>query len=374
MATTSGTYAYTVNQTVQFGPGCTSTAIPKLLKRFGVSKALIVCGNSLATKTDVISKIKKILGSSHAGTFTDIGQHAPFSGVQKGLEEYEKTGADCIISVGGGSPIDATKAMSYYAHEKTQKFITHIAIPTTLSAAEFSPMAGFTKDGKKTGVSDPGLSPTAVILDAEHSLETPMRLWLTTGLRAMDHAIETLYRPYAPPFIRTLAYSAIHALFENLPACQKNPDDLKVRQNLQLAAWHSLFPYRQEEDKKSALGLSHALGYAIGAPYSIAHGQCSCLSLGPTIRFKAHHQSSEMDRDNLAKILEVIGQSTTGSVIGDVEKVGDLVDGLVKELGYDQGMLELGVPDKEELNKICETAGLKGEEKDDMIKRLQSKL
>lgn len=109
MATVSGTYAYTANQTVQFGAGCTSTALPKLLKKFGATKALIVCGTSLATKTNVISKIKGILGSSHVGTFTDIGQHAPFSGIEDGLNEYERCGADCIVSVGGGSPIDATK-------------------------------------------------------------------------------------------------------------------------------------------------------------------------------------------------------------------------------------------------------------------------
>lgn len=374
MANTKGTYAYTCNQTVQFGPGSAATSLPKLLKKFSIGKALIVCGKSLATKTDVISRIEKILGPCHAGTFTEIGQHAPFSGIEMGLAEYQSRGADCIISVGGGSPIDASKAISYYSHEKTGRFITHIAIPTTLSAAEFTPMAGFTKDGKKTGVADPNLPPTAVILDAEYSLKTPIKLWLTTGLRALDHAIETLYRPYAPPFIRTLAYSAISDLFEYLPKCKANPEDLTIRQRLQLAAWHSLFPYKQEDDAKSALGLSHAIGYCLGAPYSIAHGQCSCISLGPTIRFKAHHQASEQDLANLAAILPLIGQKSTGSVTSDVEKVGDAVDGLVKELGYDQGMLELGVPSPKELDKICSGAGLKGDEKEDMIKQLQAKL
>lgn len=373
MATTSGTYAYTVNQTVQFGPGCTADALPKLLKRLGAKRALIVCGTSLATKTDVIDKIVRILGPAHVGTFTDIGQHAPVEGVHKGLQKYEDSGADCIVSVGGGSPIDATKAMSYYANEKNHAFITHIAIPTTLSAAEFTPMAGFTKDGKKTGVSDPNLPPTAVILDAEHALATPMKLWLTTGMRALDHAVETLYRPYAPPFIRTLAYSAIKDLFAYLPQCKRDPKNLTVRQNLQLAAWHSLFPYRQEDDAKSALGLSHALGYMIGAPYGIAHGQCSCVTLGPTVRYKADHATEE-ERERLAGVLDVLGEKRTGSVRGDVTEVGRLIDRLVSDLGYDQGLLELGLPAKEELGTVCAGAGLKGDDKDDMMTLLHAKL
>lgn len=132
----TGTYAYTTNQTIQYGPACTADALPKLLKRFKVTKALIICGKSLATKTGVIKKIEGILGTAHAGTFYKIGQHAPVEAVEEALAELQSNGADAVISVGGGSPIDSAKAISYWNHEKTGKFLTHIAIPTTLSAAE----------------------------------------------------------------------------------------------------------------------------------------------------------------------------------------------------------------------------------------------
>ncbi|CCG84132.1 protein of unknown function [Taphrina deformans PYCC 5710] len=373
MSAPSGTYAYTTNQTVQYGPGCTSTALPKLLQRFGAKKALIVCGTSLATKTNVIKSITDILGSAHAGTFTDIGQHAPIEGIERGLRQYTDSGADCIVSVGGGSPIDATKAMSHYSNERHGRFITHIAIPTTLSAAEFTPMSGFTRDGKKTGVAGPNLPPTAIILDAEHSLETPMKLWITTGLRALDHAVESLYRPFVPPFIRTLAYSSIADLFEYLPKCQADAENIGYRQSLQLAAWHSLFPYRQEDEAKSALGLSHALGYMLGAPYAIAHGQCSCITLGPVVRYKSTH-ATDVEKERVAHILTVLGRPRSGDVTKDVAQVGDLIDSLVADLGYGQGMLELGVPSKAELVKICEGAGLKDADRDAMMALLQPKL
>lgn len=263
--------------------------------------------------------------------------------------------------------------MSFYAEKKSGRFITHVSIPTTLSAAEFTPMAGFTKEGKKTGVSDPQLAPTGVILDAEHSLETPLKLWITTGFRALDHAVETLYRPYAPPFIRTLAYDAIKTLLTDLPLCQADPQDLRVRQRLQVAAWHSLFPYKQEDDAKSALGLSHALGYMLGAPYSIAHGQCSCLTLGPVVRFKATHATPE-EKERLAAILPLVNEESSSDVNADVLRVADLIDSTVTKLGYGQGLLALGVPDEAALDTVCTGAGLSGTAKSDMINLLRPKL
>lgn len=399
MSSTQGTYAYTVNQTVQYGPGITHSALPKLLTQFGCKKAFIVCGKSLKTKTGVIDEIVAILGKSHhGGTFSDIGQHAPIEGIEKALEAFKETGSDCLISVGGGSPIDACKAMSFFHHQHSSSsspdekegglgksglsagFLPHIAIPTTLSAAEFTPMSGFTKNGKKTGVADAQLAPTGVILDAKWSLETPLRLWLTTGMRAMDHAVETLYRPYAPPFIRTLAYSAIKDLFAYLPKCRDDPSNLETRQLLQLAAWHSLFPYRQEDDAKSTLGLSHALGYMIGAPYSVPHGLCSCITLGPVIRYKATHlPPPELAR--LAEIQSLLykreGDSvaTATSTKEQVFQVADLVDGLVKDLGCDQGLQELGGIGEDQLPGICTGAGLqKEDERKAMIDLLKAKL
>jgi alcohol dehydrogenase class IV len=75
----------------------------------------------------------------YAGTFHDIGQHSPISGIRAGVEAFKTSGADIIVSVGGGSPIDASKAIIFFLHEELGgEFFRHIAIPTTLSAAEYS--------------------------------------------------------------------------------------------------------------------------------------------------------------------------------------------------------------------------------------------
>ena len=134
---TINSFSYTANKSIQYGIGCTKQALPRLLNQFDAKKAMIICGKSLATKTKVIKTIEGILGDAHAVTFSEISQHAPVEAIERALKQFKDSGADVLISVGGGSPIDSTKAMSYWNHEQHGSFITHIAIPTTLSAAEY---------------------------------------------------------------------------------------------------------------------------------------------------------------------------------------------------------------------------------------------
>lgn len=132
---------------------------------------------------------------------------------------------DTIISIGGGSPIDSAKAISYRVHEKTGNFLHHISIPTTLSAAECSFLAGYTQeDGMKTGVRDPKIAVSVIIYDAKFALKTPEKLWLSTGIRALDHAVELMYNPAATEApSKPLSLSSIQALFEYLPKYKEDP-------------------------------------------------------------------------------------------------------------------------------------------------------
>ena len=119
-------------------------------------------------------------------------------------------------------------------------------------------------------MNDQALAPSAIILDAELTLATPARLWLSTGIRALDHAVESLYRDVVTPPLKHLCHAAIGDLFTYLPQSHKDPTDVAVRQKLQLASWMSLWPIKIQ--KYSALGLSHSLGHKLGARYGIGHG------------------------------------------------------------------------------------------------------
>lgn len=118
------------------------------------SRAFVLTGSSLANKTSLIKQVEEQLGSRHASTFSKIGQHAPVKELDEATELVLKDeNIDTIISVGGGSPIDSAKAISYRLNEKKKgKFLHHITIPTTLSAAECTLGAGYTnEEGMKTG-------------------------------------------------------------------------------------------------------------------------------------------------------------------------------------------------------------------------------
>jgi len=196
------------------------------------------------------------------------------------------------------------------------------------------------------------LAPAGIILDGELTLPTPERLWLSTGIRALDHAVENLYRPEVPYPVKILCYAAIKDLFALLPESKANPTDVQLRQRLQVAAWMSLWPLKLE--KYSALGLSHALGHKLGATYSIGHGITSCLTLASVVRYKADVASQE-DKATLAEILHYLRVSSTGNVNEDVKKVADQIDLLVQNLGLRTTLKECGVP-KEDISLIAGVA------------------
>jgi len=352
-----GNYAWTDTlKGVYYGPGSLATALPKLLKTLGASKALVVTGKSLHDKTDVVKKVENVLKQHnvYGDTFYEIGQHAPVEGIHNGHKAFKAAGADVIVSVGGGSPIDASKAILYFHQQETGgEFLYQIAIPTTLSAAEYTIGAGYTnEEGKKVAVSTQKLAPAGIILDAELTLATPDRLWLSTGIRALDHAVENLYRPLIPPPMKYLCYAALADLFKYLPQSKANPQSIEIRQKLQLASWMSLWPIKLE--KYSALGLSHALGHKLGATYSIPHGITSCLTLAPTIALKAR-VASEEDKEWLSGALFHLREESTGSLDGDVLKLSGLIDGLVKQLGLHSDLKEYKVPPAD-VPKIAELA------------------
>ncbi|KAI0712977.1 hypothetical protein C8T65DRAFT_717920 [Cerioporus squamosus] len=338
----SGSYAYTDTlKGVFYGPGSVKTALPQLLDILGAKKALIVTGKSLFHKTDVVKTVENILRERNAygATFYEIGEHSPVAGIRAGVQKFKDVGADVIVSVGGGSPVDASKAILYFVQqEHGGRYLPQIAIPTTLSAAEYTVGAGYTNDeGHKVAVIAPELAPSGVILDAELTLSTPERLWLSTGIRALDHAVENLYRPLAPPPIKHLCYGAIADLFKYLPISKANPQDIVARQKLQIASWMSLWPVKLSKFR------------CLGATYGIPHGITSCLTLAPVVALMAETASKE-DKEWLAGALFQPPQA------GDIKQLSvEIHSTLVDGLGLHSTLSQYKVP-KGDVQTVAERA------------------
>ncbi|EDU44305.1 maleylacetate reductase [Pyrenophora tritici-repentis Pt-1C-BFP] len=348
----SGLWQPTQLQRLHYGPDSVKQHLLSCLPKES-SKAFIITGNSLANKTPLVKQVEELLGSRHAGTFSKIGEHAPVAQLDEATKLVKKDDSiDTVISVGGGSPIDSAKAISYRLHEKTGNYLYHISIPTTLSASECTFMAGYTQsDGVKTGVRGKELVPSVVIYDSKFALHTPERLWMSTGMRAMDHAIELLYHPTATEMpARWLTLQSAATLFEILPLYKKDPKNENIITKLQLAAFASLgfMGYNM----KGGLGLSHALGYALGSPYSIPHGITSCLTLGHVVKLKAQDPAAA---EQIVRLLPFIGESASGDVKKDADRVGERVLQLVKDLELDSDLSKYKVG-KDQIPIITERA------------------
>ncbi|EMC93698.1 hypothetical protein BAUCODRAFT_75948 [Baudoinia panamericana UAMH 10762] len=351
----SGLWKPTHLQRLHYGPETVKNHLLSCLPQES-SKAFIVTGSSLANKTSLIKQVEELLGSKHhAGTFSKIGQHAPIAQLDEATELVMKDESiDTIISVGGGSPIDSAKAISYRLNERQKgKFLHHISIPTTISAAECTLGAGYTNEnGMKTGVAHPRLAPNVILYDAKFVLETPPWLWMSTGMRAMDHAMELMYHPTSTEMpCRWMCLFAAGELFKYLPKYKENPKDEDVITRLQLAAFASLGFLAL--NVKGGLGLSHGLGYALGSPYQIPHGITSCLTLGHVVKLKA--ETSQEDAAQLARMASFIGLQASGDNRRDAVAVGDAILDLVKRLDLKTTLTEKGVG-KDQVPVIVKTA------------------
>jgi alcohol dehydrogenase class IV len=338
-ATMYGEYFFLPQEHVLFGVGSIESLADEV-KRIGGQRALIITGRSLATQTDVIDRVKQALGPYYQDTFAGIRQHAPRSGVEQAANLVRQQQIDVLVSVGGGSPIDAAKAVSMTLSQERGSFLAQIAIPTTLSAAEFSHLVGVTDEQAKMkrGFAHTQVTPRSVILDASLTLPTPMQLWLSTGIRSLDHAVETLYAPGQHPINDTLALEAIRRLFAYLPRCQAHPDDLDVRTELQIAAWMSFFG-----EVNTPMGLSHNLGRRIGASYDVPHGITSCISLPHVMRALAPTHTQALA--HIAQALRLVNENDAS--LNAALKAADAVSELIRHLSLPQRLRDVGVPESD---------------------------
>ena len=291
----SPSFAYANPRVIHWGRGSIAQLGPEL-ERLHVERVALVTTRSLLGRGDALKV--------NAMATTVISQHAPMSEIDAGVEQA--TGADGIVSFGGGSAIDAAKIVSVRL-AKNGKALPHVAVPTTLSVAELAAGAGYTNEaGDKAGLRDPRLLAETVIYDAELTLATPMALWLSTGIRALDHAVEGYLAPGEHPFNDAMALDSVRRLFDSLPRAKATPEDVEVRTENQLAAWFSF-----TLPGASAGGLSHTMGKQIGARHGIPHGVTSCLLLPHVMRYLAPKMPERMaalpSADDVYKLIGELG-------------------------------------------------------------------
>jgi maleylacetate reductase len=335
-----GVFSYSNPRVIHWGPGSLAQLAPEL-KRLQANRVALVTNRSLLAEGTLVARVRGALGEAEAPATEVISQHAPMTEIEAAIEHTTEVGVDGLVSFGGGSAIDAAKMLAVKLADRrglAYRGLPHVAIPTTLSVAELAGGAGYTDAaGDKAGMRDVRLLLDAVIYDAQVTLSTPMSLWLTTGIRALDHAAEGFLAEGDHPFSDTMALEGIRRLFDSLPRTMAAPADLDMRTQNQIAAWFTF-----TLPGPSAGGLSHVMGKQIGARHGIPHGVTSCLLLPHVLRYLA---------DKVPERMALLGQATgSGNAIGDVQH-------LIETLGLPQHIADYGLGEPELRRAASELGG-----------------
>jgi alcohol dehydrogenase class IV len=330
---TRGEFVLPSMDRVLYGPGTVASLIP-VLEGAGGTRVLLVTSRSVV-RIGLADRVASLLGRRLAGRVDDVGQFAPRGSVDNVVHAARRGEVDILLSLGGGSVIDTVKAAVLQLSLDHKVFLPHVAVPTTLSAAEFSPFFGVTDERTRTksGASDPRLTPRAVILDAEVTLATPDWLWFGSGIRALDHAVETILAPDSDPLTDAGCLEAIRLIFRHLPFSGASSDaPIGRRQFCQVAAWLSFFGVGN-----ITLGLSHSLGRKLGPRYDIPHGHTSAILL-------PHVMASTSSITGVRQTRIAAAARDRAEFDSRAEDAADAVRDLVAGLGLPTRLRDVGVP------------------------------
>ena len=348
----AGTHPWLAQQRVHYGQAA-APLVKAEADRAGAARVFVTTTRSISGSTFVAGCIDA-LGAAFAGKFDAIAAHSPREAVIEGAARMRESGADLVVAIGGGSVIDATKVMLqclWYgidsvdgldaivggkhaggadpsAWDADPRSPRMIAVPATLSAAEFSHLAGVTDTAKKLkqGYLHPLAVPKAVILDPAATLHTPLELLLSTGMRSMDHAVERWCATSSLPISDALSLHAMGMLADCLPRVKAAPEDLSARAESQVAMWLSLLP----QTAGVPFGASHGIGYILGGAYGVPHGVTSCLMLPAVLEW-----NEQVNAQRQKSVAQALGQPG--------ERAGPAMRAFVRRLGVPSRLRDVGI-------------------------------
>jgi alcohol dehydrogenase class IV len=295
-----GLYSYLPQERVVWGRPA-AEAVAAEVERRGAARVFLLASRSLATATGVVAGVEQALPGRVVGRFFDCVQHTPRESVLAAAQAVRAAAPDLIVTLGGGTPIDTGKILQICLAHDARRIedldalhirvlpdgtrhlpaikpspVRQIVVPTTLSGAEFSALGAATdrRTGAKQAYVGPDVCAAAVILDPAVTLHTPAWLWLSTGIRAVDHAVEALCSIDPTPFTDGLSLHALKLFAQALPASRRAPGDLAARLACQQAVWLAAASINRVN-----YGASHGIGHVLGGLADVPHGYTSCALL-----------------------------------------------------------------------------------------------
>jgi maleylacetate reductase len=260
--------------------------------------------------------LAKKLGG-HAAVHAEAAMHVPVENVRAAREAAARHDADCLVAIGGGSTIGLAKAIAL------ERPIPIVAVPTTYSGSEMTPIWGLTEEGHKRTGRDNRVQPKTVIYDPNLTLGLPARVSGPSGMNAIAHALEALYAQDANPLSTLAAAEAIQALSRSLPIVIREPLDLDARADALYGAWLA-----GSALSTTTMGLHHKLCHTLGGTFNLPHAEVHAVILPHAAAF---------NRDAAPEAMRIAAAALGGS-----DAAGGLFD-LAVRIGAPTALKDIGM-------------------------------
>ena len=364
-----GEFNPTVPTRIVFGQGKIGT-LKEEVQNLGGKRVLVLSGRTVAEKTDSVRLVVENLGEMCAGVYSSLTQRAPLATAVEAANLSVTNGVDTLVGVGGSTISDAARMIAVLMAENIntveqlrelgeqqhlaltpnldgKQLPLQVAVPTTLSAREFNMGGGNVLDdraGHKIRVRHHRIQDDQVGVEPVMTEGTPDWLWLSTGVKALDHCIERLYATGNQPATDAPILAAAELLFNHLPKSRESDRDPEARLQCLLAAWMSMMGA-----PNFTTGLSHAIGHIIGVHYSVGHGYTSCVTQPYVMEYNRPVSAAKQALLARSAGLDTRSMTDEAAAAAAARAVGDFILGL----GMPHRIRELEIPEGD-LPKIAE--------------------
>jgi alcohol dehydrogenase len=327
--------------TLLVGPG-SSARLGQAIAGFGHRKILIVT-DSIISKLGLLNGLTDALtaGGAHFVVFDEITPDAPIPLIQKGIDFYQEHDCDAIVAFGGGSSMDASKAIAVAVSNPKplnqlagylkglRAPVKIYAVPTTAGTGSEVTVAAVISDPvnhKKLVIVDPRMVPKMAALDPSLMTGLPPHITAATGIDALTHAIEAFVGNWKTPYSDGMALSAVGLIFENLRTAYTDGKNLEAREKMSLASTYAGFAFT-----RANVGYVHAIAHQFGGLYHTPHGLANAIMLPFVLKY-----SHPAIVDRLAQL----------AVAARVGRAGESDDALAQKFldAVDQLNHDLGIP------------------------------
>jgi maleylacetate reductase len=348
----NGTFVFPAIKRIVYGSPAADVLAAEAA-RMGTKRVFLVVSGTMHRTTDEVEKVRMALGARYAGCYADVPQFNPRPNLLQAADAARRADADLVISFGGGAVVECAKLLRLcLRHGVTEpdgldrfrriveadgtRFdpvyeapsIPLIVVPTTLSGGEFTPNAGSydPRVKRKHSFWHPGLIPSVIVFDPAPTVHTPLWVWLSTGVRALDHATEGLCSMTGNPISDGLYRQALQLLSRALTAVKRDPTDLEARLDCLFGVWLAMAGRHGGVE----MGASHAIGHVLGGSFGVPHGYTSCVMLPHVLRF---NRSANAERQQW--VSEALGHP------GD--DAANVVAELIASLGMPTRLADVGI-------------------------------